>query len=114
MSSPKGGAGITIIKHAREATPPAETVPAIAQRLRVLREVFRANQAAFCRRVGIAQNTWNQYESGRGRPSLDFALRVRARTGATLDWIFAGAAAGLPHDLALEITEAQERLRAAP
>lgn len=93
------------------------SVPAIAARLRLLREVYavedgfqsasdRGAQIAFCERVGINPPTWNNWEKGR-HPGLEYMIRVRDKTGATLDWIYLGDMAGLPFKLS-------SRLQASP
>lgn len=85
------------------------SVDAIAARLRQLREVFAAEdgyqsaddrgaQTAFCERIGINPPTWNNWEKGR-HPGLEYMIKVRDGTGATLDWIYLGDPSGLPYRL---------------
>ena len=78
---------------------------AIAARLRALRAAVAPSQAEFCRRLGVATNTWNQYEKGNSRPDLDHATKIARTFGVTLDWIYLGDASGLPHALALRLAE---------
>lgn len=73
-----------------------------ARRCIALRTLFATSQAEFCRAVGIAQNTWNQYEHGR-RPSLDMALQLRTHTGVSLDWLYLGDNSGLGTRLTLDL-----------
>jgi transcriptional regulator with XRE-family HTH domain len=53
----------------------------------------------------IGRNTYNQWESGVGRPSLDQAKRLRKAFKYTLDWIYEGDRSGLPLQLATKIAE---------
>ena len=78
---------------------------AIGNRLRALRAAVAPSQAEFCRRLGVATNTWNQYEKGASRPDLDHATKIVQAFGVTLDWIYLGDISGLPHGLALRIAE---------
>jgi len=71
----------------------------IARRLMALRTALGLNLTAFSRRTGIPMNTLSNYESGLRRPELDKAVMVVNATGATLDWIYLGARAGLPGHL---------------
>jgi DNA-binding XRE family transcriptional regulator len=68
-----------------------------------LREWSGVNQAAFCRAVSMAPNTWNQIEKGVSRPSIENALRIVAVYNVTLDWIYLGNDAGMPHAMAVEL-----------
>ncbi len=79
------------------------SVPAIAHRLIATREALGLNQTEFCSNAGIAENTYNQYERAKGRPSLDMALKLCAAYRITLDWIYRGDAAGLPYSMARTI-----------
>ena len=77
---------------------------AIGERLRLTRQALGLRQAALCRRTGIAPNTYNQWEKATIRPSLDQALRLVDEFGLTLDWIYLGATAALPAELAARIS----------
>jgi transcriptional regulator with XRE-family HTH domain len=72
------------------------SIEAIAHRLRATRETTGLTQSQFADRAGIAQDTYNQWESAMGRPGLDEAMRLRAAYGVTLDWIYLGDASRLP------------------
>ncbi|AWB21214.1 XRE family transcriptional regulator [Methylobacterium currus] len=69
---------------------------AIGARLKLVREALELSQAEICRRAGIATNTWNNYEKGKNRISLDEALKVANATGIPLDYIYRGIDAFLP------------------
>lgn len=81
------------------------SVEAIAKRLRATREALGINQAEFAERANIPNNTYNQYEQAKGRPSLDFAFKLRDTYGLTLDWIYDGDPSGLPHRIAKNLLE---------
>ena len=88
--------------------PPDASVDAIAHRLRVTREALGLTQTELCRRTGIATNTYNQWEMGRGRPDLDQAMKLCNAFRYTLDWIYRGDSAGLPGNLALKLIDPRE------
>lgn len=83
---------------------PESQAKAISRRLRELRQALGYTQATMARIAGIGTTTWNNYEKGLRRISLDEALKVCSATGATLDWIYRGEGIGqLPRDLALKL-----------
>lgn len=77
----------------------------IGQRLEMTRRVFGLNQQDFAARAGIAQNTYNQIERGKKRPSVEVAILLCEAYNLTLDWVFRGDPSGLPYGLANEISE---------
>lgn len=54
----------------------------------------------FCQFVGITDQAWNNYETGRRRISIDEAMKIVAKTGAGLDWIYRGLEHTLPKHVA--------------
>ncbi|WP_422363207.1 helix-turn-helix domain-containing protein [Pyruvatibacter mobilis] len=76
---------------------------AIAARLRATREALGLSQSDLCKQSGIARNTYNQFESGVRRPSIDAAIKLCESITVTLDWIYRGVPDGLPHGLATKI-----------
>jgi transcriptional regulator with XRE-family HTH domain len=80
----------------------------IAERLRRLRLAYGFQQARpWCQFVGIGETSWNAFERGHRRITLDEALKLCAKTGASLDWIFRGLEYMLPLHVA-------EKLAAVP
>lgn len=73
---------------------------AIGSRLELTRVAMRMAQNDFCGKAGIAPNTYNQYERGKKRPSLENALKLAQTYGLTLDWIYLGDPSGLRYELA--------------
>ena len=90
-------------------TPDKMSIEAIAHRLRATRAALGLEQAPFCRRAGIAPNTYNQFERAKGRPSLDMALKLCDAYGLTLDWIYRGDPSGLPYELARSLFEQRQQ-----
>lgn len=73
---------------------------AIGQRLMLTRHVFGLQQNEFCGRAKIATNTYNQFESGKRRPTLENAIALCEAYDLTLDWIYRGDPSGLRYDTA--------------
>ncbi|MDD4020016.1 MAG: helix-turn-helix transcriptional regulator, partial [Kiritimatiellae bacterium] len=44
-------------------------------------------QAEFARKVGLAQNSYNRYESGERIPDIDVLTRLAARLSVSTDWL---------------------------
>ena len=72
----------------------------IGNRLALARAVIGGGQEDFADKAGIAQNTYNQYERGKKRPSVDNAMRLCDTYLLTHDWIYMGDQSGLPYRLA--------------
>ena len=79
------------------------SMEAIGRRLELTRNVLGMQQIDFCARANIAQNTYNQYEHGKKRPSVDNAIALAEAYSLTLDWIYRGDPSGLRYDLASAI-----------
>lgn len=58
------------------------------------------SQAALGKRLGVAHGRINNWTSGRTPVPIEFALKLRNITGATLDYIYCGDQSGLPLRLA--------------
>lgn len=80
----------------------------IGARLRAAREALGLTQAEFYRRAGIAQNAYSQYESGKRLLTLNQAIKLRDAFGLSLDWLFQGDLAAMPHALAAKLAAQQE------
>jgi transcriptional regulator with XRE-family HTH domain len=61
------------------------------------------SQAEIARLCGINRQAWNNAETGDSRLGLDNAMALSRQTGVTLDYLFFGNRAGLPHLIAVEI-----------
>lgn len=81
----------------------------IGRRISALRQVMQLNKTAFAELIGTSQPAVSQYESGVRRPELDVALRIRLRTGVTLDWLYEGDRSGLSLRWTTELPDLSER-----
>ena len=85
----------------------------IAPRLKLLRGLRNLKQTELCELLDIQKNTYNHYERATNRPDVSNALKLCAFYGVTLDYLFSGNMAGLPHDMAVDITRAEAKLNEA-
>ncbi len=53
--------------------------------------------------VGIGKTSWNHYVNGERRISIDQAIKVCEKTGATTDFIYRGIGAGMSGQLLLDL-----------
>lgn len=83
-----------------------EQVKLIARRLIRTRVALGLNQSQFCAQIGVDKNVYNPFEKGKRRITLDVALKIRARFGISLDWIFCGDAKHLSIELFQKLAEA--------
>ncbi len=84
------------------------TFEAIGSRLRLARQNACLTQKEFADSIGIAQATYNQYEKGNKRPSVDNAIRFCELYNLTLDWIYTGDPSGLSFQLVKDFKIIQE------
>jgi DNA-binding XRE family transcriptional regulator len=84
-------------------SPMAESNKSLAQRLKMTREALEITPAQLCRRLGIAENRWSQYENGKRRITMPVAIRLCDEFGLTLDWIYRGNPAHLPNSIRLKM-----------
>ena len=84
-----------IIRLMKFTRPETISNSAIALRLVVTREALGMRQGEFAAKSEIAANTYNQYEQGKNRISLDKAIALCDEFGMTLDWIYRGEPSGL-------------------
>lgn len=82
------------------------SIDAIALRLERTREALNLSQSEFAEKAGIARNTYNQWEKGKGRPQLDGAIALCNTYQLTLDWIYFGETNGLPYQVASKLVSA--------
>jgi DNA-binding XRE family transcriptional regulator len=68
----------------------------IGRRLTVFREAIGISQAQVCRDIGVAPNTWNQYEKGIREIPPTTAVKLHRKYGVTTDWIYDGDRTMLP------------------
>lgn len=101
--------------------PRPDSNDAIGARLRAIRiaygysqgQIREMSQAEFARLCDIGAAAWNNAETGDNRIGLDSALKVRRKTGISLDYIFTGDERGLPHALAIELAKLDQEAKHA-
>jgi transcriptional regulator with XRE-family HTH domain len=60
----------------------------IGKRIRSLRG--KENQTEFAGRLGVSQGQLSRYEKGAAAPSLDSLVRLKNKSGKSIDWIITG------------------------
>lgn len=88
-----------------ERRPALNSIEAVAMRLRGIREATGLSQVEFARRAKIAYTSWNNYERGESLISIVSARKLRAYTGAPLDYIYEGDCSRLPRHLDEKLDE---------
>ena len=83
----------------------AEQLKLLADRLELTREALGLNAADLCKRIGIKENRWSQYESGQRRITLEVATKMCDEFGLSLDWIYRGDPRQLPHGLRIKMRD---------
>ena len=76
---------------------------AVRRRVVQLRKAMGFTQATMGRLCGMNATTWNNYEKGVRRISIDMAIKLCQTTGVTMDFIYRGEMRGLQHDLVLKL-----------
>jgi transcriptional regulator with XRE-family HTH domain len=72
----------------------------VGGRLRSMRKMLGLKSAQMCDILGIARNTYSQWESGVNLPDVRAMVDLCDRFGVTLDYIYRGDKSGLPLRLA--------------
>lgn len=78
---------------------------AVAKRLKAIRKARKVStQLDMANLIGASENQYNNWERGLPLPA-GFAIKIAARTGVTLDYIYRGDISGLPLWLANELDD---------
>ena len=80
----------------------------IANRLRAVREVYGMSSKEFADQAGVPPKSYSQWESGDFRISIDGAIRLQARYGTSLDFIYLGSIDTLPNKIATALSSSPE------
>lgn len=72
----------------------------IGGRLAATRSALGLTQEQAADIGSVTNKAWSMWEKGDRAPAVASMLRLRQRHGVSLDWIYAGDPARLPHDLA--------------
>jgi transcriptional regulator with XRE-family HTH domain len=83
-----------------------DSVKVIAARLLRTREALDLDQSEFCEQIGVKPNVYNPFETGKRRITVDVALKIRARFGVSLDWIYCGDPSHLPTEIYRKLAKA--------
>jgi transcriptional regulator with XRE-family HTH domain len=76
---------------------------AIGRRLRLTRQVFGLKQTEFSKRANVDNTTYNQFENGVHKPSMESAMALCDAYHLTLGWIYRGDLRGLRSETAAAI-----------
>jgi transcriptional regulator with XRE-family HTH domain len=80
----------------KQIAPNATSKGEIGKRLRAIRLMMGMDQGVFAERLGLAQNTYSQYETGERQISVNAANAViDLIPNVTLDYIFRGETNGM-------------------
>lgn len=74
----------------------------IARRLRLTRRALGFDdrqQKLFGEEAGLEQSSYNKFETGDRKLTLQAAMKLCHRYGLTLDWLYRGDPSGLPYKL---------------
>jgi len=96
--------------------PRPDSLAAMSARLRLIRLAYgivqghsrEMGQSEFSRLCGLNVSAWNNAETGDNRIGIDAAMKVVRQAGVTLDYIYFGNRAGLPHALAMAIDKLEK------
>src|SRR6266705_551879 len=83
----------------------AETLKSLAFRLKTTREALDLSAADLCRQINCKPNRWSQYEGGERKITLEVANALCDEFGLSLDWIYRGNPAMLPHALRIKMRQ---------
>jgi len=86
--------------------PMPESLKSLGARLKSTREALGLSAAELCRQIDCKANRWSQYESGERKITLEVANSLCDQFGLSLDWIYRGNPAMLPHSLRLKMPKA--------
>jgi transcriptional regulator with XRE-family HTH domain len=87
---------------------------AVGKRLELTRMALGyESQKDFYGSTGLGASSYSMWENGTRYPSVTHAMRLCQEYGLTLDWIYRGDIASLPHKTAMKIkNEISKRLNA--
>ncbi len=84
------GAAIVSLMPNRKRTPESHPFADIGERLRFVREFFGLSQAEMARKAGVSLGTYNNWETGLARLSLDGGRRLKRELQLSLDFLYEG------------------------
>lgn len=72
---------------------------AVGLRLKAARLALEKNQGAMADAIGVAPNTYNQWEKGKRKTQLEAMIRLCNKYPISLDWLYRGQASSLPQSI---------------
>lgn len=76
---------------------------AVAARLKRVREILGLSKREFAEGAGMSEQAYNPFENARRDLSLNAAKQIRRRYGVSLEFMYFGNTADLPHRIAKEL-----------
>lgn len=77
-----------------------DSIEAVAARLRMVRMAIGLDKKDFAEKAGLTQQVYGPFENGNRPVTLGAAKKLRKTYGLTLEFIFFGNKADLPHRIA--------------
>jgi len=80
-----------------------DAIEAVAARLKAAREALGFTKREFAERAGMGEQTYGPFENARRPLSLEAAKKLRKAHGLTLEFMYFGKIADLPHRIAANL-----------
>lgn len=96
---------------ARQSKLRPEETREISLRMKAVRRWTGLSQEKFAKQYKLGKSQWTQIEGG-NRIGIDAAITLVNEIGLTLDWIYLGDPARMPHDTLAELREKISEIRA--
>ena len=82
-----------------------ELLAAVARRLQALLLAEGLKDAQIARKLGLKPQTWSNYSEGKRPLPIDVALLLVKDYRITLDWLYRGDRAAMPHGVLTRIEQ---------
>ena len=80
-----------------------DAMEAVAARLKAAREALGFTKREFAERAGMGEQTYGPFENARRPLSLEAVKKLRKAHGLTLEFMYFGKIADLPHRIAANL-----------
>lgn len=80
----------------------------VGDRLRALRMALNLKPAEIADRLEMERTYWSRFEGGKRLIPVEFAIRVCAAFGVSLDFIYLGDLRVVHHDLAMKLQDLRQ------
>ena len=79
---------------------------ACGRRLRATREALNYQTLReFAKHLGVGEDRYSKWEHGINYMPVEYAKKLKTLDKITLEWLYDGDPSGLPHSLALQVTQ---------